>query len=60
MLMRFARDLDVSQYIVKTKEVQDDGNNFVWRQMPCRDFTAAQARDKTVLSQYVHQYRAYS
>ena len=53
---RFARDLDylfVAQYIVEAKEVLDDGNNFAWRQKPSRPFTASQARDQTVLSQYV-------
>ena len=52
---RFARDLDylfVAQYIVEAKQVLDDGNNFEWRQKPSRQFTAAQARDQTVLSQY--------
>ena len=38
----------------------DDGNNFAWRQKPSRQFTAAQARDQTVLSQYVHKDKAYS
>ena len=40
--------------------MSDDGNNFVWRQKPSRQFTAAQARDQTVLSQYVRKDRAYS
>ena len=60
---RFARDLDylfVAQYIVEAKQVSDDGNNFVWRQKPSRQFTAAQARNQTVLSQYVRKDRAYS
>ena len=60
---RFARDLDylfVAQYIVEAKQVLDDGNNFAWRQKPSRQFTAAQARDHTVLSQYVRKDRAYS
>ena len=60
---RFARDLDylfVAQYIVEAKQVLDDGNNFAWRQKPSRQFTAAQARDQTVLSQYVHKDKAYS
>ena len=38
----------------------DDGNNFAWRQKPSRQFTAAQARDQTVLSQYVRKDKAYS
>ena len=60
---RFSRDLDylfVAQYIVEAKQVSDDGNNFAWRQKPSRQFTAAQARDQTVLSQYVRKDRAYS
>ena len=60
---RFARDLDylfVAQYIVEAKQVHDDGNNFVWRQKPSRHFTASQARDKNVMSQYVRQNKAYS
>ena len=60
---RFARDLDylfVAQYIVEAKQMLDDGNNFAWRQKPSRQFTAAQARDQTVLSQYVHKDKAYS
>ena len=60
---RFARDLDylfVAQYIVEAKQVLDDGNNFAWRQKPSRQFTAAQARDQTVLNQYVRKDKAYS
>ena len=60
---RFARDLDylfVAQYIVEAKQVLDDGNNFAWRQKPSRQFTAAQARDQTVLSQHVRKDKAYS
>ena len=60
---RFARDLDylfVAQYIVEAKQVLDDGNNFAWRQKPSRQFTAAQARDQSVLSQYVRKDKAYS
>ena len=60
---RFARDLDylfVAQYIVEAKQVLDDGNNFAMRQKPCRQFTAAQAKDQTILSQYVRKDKAYS
>ena len=60
---RFARDLDylfVAQYIVEAKRVLDDGINFAWRQKPSRQFTAAQARDQTVLNQYVRKDNAYS
>ena len=52
--------LFVAQYIVEAKQVLDDGNNFAWRQKPSRQFTAAQARDQTVLSQYVRKDKAYS
>ena len=60
---RFTRDLDylfVAQYIVEAKQVLDDGNNFAWRQKHSRQFTAAQPRDQTVLSQYVRKDKAYS
>ena len=60
---RFAKDLDylfVAQYIVEAKQVLDDGNNFAWRQKPSRQLTASQARDQTVLSQYVRRDKAYS
>ena len=60
---RFARDLDylfVAQYIVEAKQVLDDGNNFAWTQKPSGQFTAAQARDQSVLSQYVRKDKAYS
>ena len=60
---RFARDLDylfVTQYIVEAKQVLDDGNNFAMRQKPSRQFTAAQARDQTMLSQYVRKDKAYT
>ena len=33
---------------------------FAWRQKPSRQFTAVQARDQTVLSQYVRKDKAYS
>ena len=55
---RFARDLDylfVEQYIVEAKQVLDDSNNFVWRQKPSSQLTASQARNQTVLSQYVRK-----
>ena len=61
---RFARDLDylfVAQYIVEAKQVLDDGNNYIWRQKPqARQFTASQARDKTLLNQYIRSDKAYS
>ena len=39
----------------------NDGNNYIWRQKPeARQFTASQARDKTLLNQYVHSDKAYS
>ena len=60
---RFARDVDylfVAQYIVEAKQVMDDGTNFVMRQKPSRQFTAAQAKDQAILSQYVRKDKAYS
>ena len=60
---RFARDLDylfVAQYIAEAKQVVDDGDIFAMRQKPCRQFTAAQAKDQTILSQYVRKDKAYS
>ena len=60
---RFARDLDylfVAQYIVEAKQVMDDGNMFAMRQKPSRQFTAAQAKDQAILSQYVRKDKAYS
>ena len=60
---RFARDLHylfVAQYIVEAKQVKDDGTNFVMRQKPSRQFTAAQARDQTMLNQYIRKDKAYS
>ena len=61
---RFARDLDylfVAQYIVEAKQVLDDGSNYIWRQKPqARQFTASQARDKTLLNQFVRSDKAYA
>ena len=61
---RFARDLDylfVAQYIVEAKQVLDYGSNYIWRQKPqARQFTASQAKDKTLLSQHVRSDKAYS
>ena len=61
---RFARDLDylfVAQYIVEAKQVLDDGNNYIWKQKPqARQFIASQARDSTVLNQYLRADKAYS
>ena len=59
---RFARDLDylfVAQYIVESKQVLDDGNNFVWRQKPSQQFTASQVQDRAFLSEHVHNDKAY-
>lgn len=42
---RFARDLDylfVGQYIVESKQVFDDANNFMLRQKPSRQLNASQ------------------
>ena len=61
---RFARDLDylfVAQYIVEAKQVLDDGNNYMWRQKPhARQLTASQARDATLMNQFVRSDKAYS
>ena len=40
--------------------MQDAGTNFALRQKPSRQFTAAQARDQTMLSQYVRKDKAYT
>ena len=60
---RFARDLDylfVAQYIVEANQVSSDTNNFIWRQKPSRQFTAAQAKDDTFINQFVRANKAYS
>ena len=60
---RFARDLDclfVAQYIVEANQVSSDANNFIWRQKPSRQFTAAQAKDDTFINQFVRTNKAYS
>ena len=60
---RFARDLDylfVAQYIVEAKQLLDDGNNFAMRQKPSRQFTAAQAKNQEILSQFMRNDKAYS
>ena len=39
----------------------DDGNNYIWRQKPqARQFTASQAKDSTLLNQFVRSDKAYS
>ena len=39
----------------------DDGNNYIWCQKPeAAQFTASQARDKTLLNQFVRSDQAYS
>ncbi len=53
---RFARDLFVAQYIVESKQVLDDGNNFAWRQKPT---TASQVQNSEFLSQHVRNDKAY-
>ena len=46
--------LFVAQFIVEAKQVLDDGNKFIWRQKPqTRQFTASQARDTTMMNQFV-------
>ena len=59
---RFAPNIDylfVAQYTVEAKQVFDDANNFIWRQKPSRQFTASQARNPEVISQFVHKDKAY-
>ena len=59
---RFAKDVDylfTAQYIVESKQILDDCNHFIWRQKPGRDFTASQARDRSVLSQCIKKDNAY-
>ena len=59
---RFARDLDylfVAQYIVEAKQVLDDGNNYRRQKPQARQFTASQAKDTTLLNQYVRSDKAY-
>ena len=60
---RFARDLDylfVAQFIVESKQVLHNGNNFAWRIKSLRQFTAAQAKDQAFLSQFVRSDKAYT
>ena len=48
-------------HIVEEKRVSDDSNNYIWRQKPqARQFTASQARDKSLLNQYLCSDKAYS
>ena len=59
---RLASDLDylfVGQYIVETKQVLDDGNNFAWRQKPSQQLAASQVKDRAFLSENVRNYKAY-
>ena len=59
---RFAKDIDylfVAQYIVEAKQIVDDANNFIWRQKPGRDFTAQQAKDKSIVGQCLRKDKAY-
>ena len=41
--------LFVAQYVVEAKQVLDDSNKFAKIQKPSRQFTAAQAKDQTIL-----------
>ena len=53
---RFARDLDylfVAQYICEAKQIRDDGKTFAMGQKPSREFTAAQAKNQEILSQFM-------
>uniref|UniRef100_A0A1X7TDB3 Uncharacterized protein n=1 Tax=Amphimedon queenslandica TaxID=400682 RepID=A0A1X7TDB3_AMPQE len=59
----FSSDLDYlfcAQYIVESKQILDDANNFIWRQRPYDSgITATQARDPTCLNEYVRKDKAY-
>uniref|UniRef100_A0A1X7V245 Helitron helicase-like domain-containing protein n=1 Tax=Amphimedon queenslandica TaxID=400682 RepID=A0A1X7V245_AMPQE len=47
-------------YIIESKQVLDDANNFIWRQRPYDSgITAAQARDPRCLKEYVRKDKAY-
>ena len=57
---RFAKDLEylfVAQYDVENKQIQDDGNNFVWRQKPSGRLTTGQARVETRNTEPVREKR---
>lgn len=59
---RFSRDLEnllTSQYIVERKQINDDANNFIYRQKPICQFTASQARNRTLLNESVRNDKAY-
>jgi hypothetical protein len=59
---RFARDVDyifVSQYIVESKQVNDDSNHYIYRQKPHSSVTAGQIRQQNVLQEHVRQDVAY-
>uniref|UniRef100_A0A1X7VHQ4 Helitron helicase-like domain-containing protein n=1 Tax=Amphimedon queenslandica TaxID=400682 RepID=A0A1X7VHQ4_AMPQE len=60
---RFSSDLDYlfcAQYIVESKQILDDANNYIWRRRPYDSgITAAQARDPRCLKEYIHKDKAY-
>ena len=60
---RFARDMDylfVAQYIVESKQILDDGNNFIWRQKPGRrPLTVSQVRSQESLNEFIQKDKAY-
>ena len=60
---RFARDMDylfVAQYIVESKQILDDSNNFIWRQKPGHQpLTAGQVRSQAYMSEYIQKDKAY-
>uniref|UniRef100_A0A1X7VJM7 Helitron helicase-like domain-containing protein n=1 Tax=Amphimedon queenslandica TaxID=400682 RepID=A0A1X7VJM7_AMPQE len=59
----FSSDLDYlfcAQYIVESKQILDDANNYIWRQMPYDSgITAAQASDSKCLKEYVRKDKTY-
>ena len=56
---RFARDMDylfVAHYIVESKQILDDGNNFIWRQKPGhRPLTVNQVRSQDSLNEFIQK-----
>ena len=59
---RFAKDFNylfLAQFIVESKQVFDEANNFIWRQKPSRQFTASQARNPDVIFQFVQKHTVF-
>uniref|UniRef100_A0A1X7VJZ3 Uncharacterized protein n=1 Tax=Amphimedon queenslandica TaxID=400682 RepID=A0A1X7VJZ3_AMPQE len=60
---RFSSDLDYlfcTQYIVESKQILDDANNYIWQQRPYDvGITAAQPIDPRCLKEFVCKGKAY-